>query len=175
MFEELRGAIGPFYLYIKALHVIAAAIWGFSTAVAWTYYLKPALRSARAHPDDPVRIARRDDLMDRFDRGAAFEHVAFVVLVVTALAMIWISRVDLTTWSYVTAKLWIGVVVIVPMEALDVYLAHLGGNKARLRAAGDHARHERMMALHWRFLRVTEAIVVILVPAMFVIAVAKPF
>ncbi len=175
MIGEIRAALGPFYLYIKAVHVISAAVWSFSTAVAWVYYLKPALRAARRHPDDPRRRARRDELMERFDRGAAIEHVAFAFLVVTAGLMLWLGRFDLSRWSFVTAKVWIGVLVIVPMEAFDIYLSHMGGNKARIRATGDDARYERMMHLHWIFLRITEPIIVFLVPAMFVIAVAKPF
>ena len=65
MVAELRAAIGPYTLYIKAVHVLSVAIWSFSTAVAW-----------------------------------------------------------------VNAKLWVGILVIVPMEAFDIYLSHLGGNKA---------------------------------------------
>ena len=175
MTEELRTAILPAYLYIKAVHVLSAAIWGFSTAVAWAYYLKPALRAARAHPDDPARIRRRNEFMDRFDRGAAFEHYAFAVLVATSVLMLWLANVDLTRWSFVTAKVWIGVLIILPMEAFDIYLAHLGGNKAKVRATGDDARHELVMGWHWTFLRVTEPVVILVVPAMFVIAIAKPF
>lgn len=175
MIESIRAALGPWYPYLKALHVLSAALWSFSTAVAWIYYLKPALRAARRDPDDAARLARRNEFMERFDRGAALEHVAFVVLVVTAGLMLWLGRVDPFAWSFVTAKLWIGVLVLVPMEAFDVYLSHLGGSKAHLRATGDDARYERMMDLHWTFFRVTEPIIVVLVPAMFVIAIAKPF
>jgi hypothetical protein len=175
MIEELRTALGPWYLYIKAIHVLSAAIWSFSTAVAWGWYLKPAFRAAHRRPEDPTLRARRDALMERFDRGASLEHAAFAVLVPTALLLIWIGRVDLARWSSVSAMLWIGVVVIVPMEAIDLHLSHLGGNKARIRALGDPARYERAMERHWRFLRVTEPIVMLLVPAMFVIAIAKPF
>ena len=175
MLEELRAAVGPFYLHIKALHVLSAAVWSFSTAVAWAYYLKPALLAARAEPADARRRARRDDFMDRFDRGAALEHYAFVVLVVTAVLLLWLANVDLTRWSFFTAKVWLGVLVILPMEAFDIYLAHLGGNKARVRATGDAERHERVMEWHWTFLRITEPIVVVLVPTMFFLAIVKPF
>ncbi len=173
--EELRAAIGPWYPYIKALHVVSVAIWSFSTMVAWAFYLKPALVSARRHPDDPARRARRDDRMDRFDRGAAIEHVAFPVMVITALVMLWMNRVDLARWSFLTAKILVGVLIIVPMEAADIYLSHLGGNKARVRATGDDARYEQVMEWHWWFLRITEPLVLILIPTMFVIAIAKPF
>jgi len=173
--EDLRTAIGPYYLYIKAIHVLSAAVWGFSTAVAWAYFLKPALRAARRHPEDATLRARRDVFMERFDRGVALEHVAFALLVLTAVLMLWITGADLTRWSFVTALLWLGILILVPMEAVDIYLSHLGGNKARVRAAGDSSRYEQMMDWHWKFLRFSEPVVIVLVPAMFVIAIAKPF
>jgi hypothetical protein len=173
--EELRAAIGAYYLYIKAIHVLSAAIWGFSTAVAWAYFLKPALSAARRHPEDATLRTRRDVFMERFDRGASLEHVAFVLLVLTAVLMLWVTEADLTRWSFITALLWLGILVIVPMEAVDIYLSHLGGNKARVRATGDRERYEQMMDWHWKFLRTTEPVVIVLVPAMFVIAIAKPF
>lgn len=104
MIEEARAAVAPFYLYIKAVHVLSAAVWSFSTAVAWIFYLKPTLQAARLNPGDPVLRARRDNFMERFDRGASLEHVAFVLLVCTALLLLAIGRVDLTRWNFVTAK-----------------------------------------------------------------------
>ncbi|MCL4683416.1 hypothetical protein KJ059_01550 [Myxococcota bacterium] len=175
MSEELRAAIAPFYLHIKFVHVLAAAIWSFSTSVAWAWYLKPILRSARRHPEDASRRARRDDFMDRFDRGASLEHYAFVLLVLTAGLMLWVLQVDLARWSFLTAKAWIGVLIILPMEAFDIYLSHLGGNKARVRASDTAERLEQAMDWHWRFLRITEPIVMILVPTMFFLAITKPF
>jgi uncharacterized membrane protein len=173
--EEIRAALAPYYLYIKAVHVMAAALWAFSTAVAWVFYLKPALRRAARAPEDAEARDRRDHYLELFDRGAGIEHVALIVLVATALLMIWLARVDLARWSFVTAKLWLGVLVILPMEAADIYLSHLGGNKERIRRSGDMARYRRMVRHHTTFLRITEPIVVVLVPLLFVLAVAKPF
>ncbi len=175
MTEALRAAIGAYFPYIKALHVLSAGLWGFSTAVAWSYYLKPALRAARRNPDDPALRSRRDEFMKRFDRGARIEHVAFAVLVVTSLLMLWIAQVDLARWNYITAMLWLGILIILPMEIVDIYLSHLGGNKSRLHAKGDADAYERAMDWHWTFLRVTEPLVMVLVPIMFLIAIVKPF
>jgi hypothetical protein len=173
--DEIRTALAPWYPYVKAVHVMAAAVWAFSTAVAWVMYLKPALRRAARAPEDLEARERRDRYLELFDRGVLGEHVAFAVLVVTALALLWLGRVDLGSWSFVTAKLWIGILVIAPMEAVDIYLSHLGGNKAGIRRTGDRARYERMVRRHTRFLYVTEPIVVVIVPLLFVLAVAKPF
>jgi hypothetical protein len=173
--EEMRLALGPFYLYIKALHVFSVGIWSFSTAVAWSFYLKPALRAARRNPEDPTLRARRDEFMRRFDSGTWLEHVAFVLLVLSAAVMLWITQVDLTRWSFVTLMFWLGIFVILPMEVIDIYLSHLGGNKAHLRDKGDSEGYERAMEWHWTFFCITEPLVIVLVPTMFLIAIVKPF
>jgi len=172
---DLHALLAPYYPVVKAIHVLAAGVWSFSTAVAYAYYLKPAIQRAARHPDDPTARARLDRLMETFDRGAAPEHVAFALLVATAALMLWLGRFDVTRWSFVAAKVWIGIAVILPMEAIDIHLSHLGGNKARIRRTGDQARYERAMAQHRLFLRVTEPLVMVLIPLMFVLAVVKPF
>lgn len=173
--EALQSALAPFYLYIKAIHVISAALWSFSTAVAWVMYLKPALVAAGRSPEDAQAVRRRDEFMERFDTGASIEHVALVIMAVTGLAMIWIREVNLFHWSFIPFKFWIGVIVILPMEVVDIWLSHMGGNKHRLRKAGDRDRYDQVMGWHMLFLRVTEPLVVVLIPTMFIIAVAKPF
>ena len=60
--------------------------------------------------------------------------------------MLWLGGFDLTRWSFVSAKLWIGILVILPMEVIDIHLSHLGGNKARIRRSGEPGRYERTMA-----------------------------
>jgi hypothetical protein len=173
--DEVRAVFDPYFLAIKAVHVLAASLWAFSTAVAYSYFVKPAFRRVERRPNDPGVRAIRDRSMEAFDRGAAIEHWALLVMVVTAILLLWLGRVDLTRWNSVTAMLWIGVLVILPMEGLDIYLAHLGGNKERIRQSGDLERYERMLARHRTFLRATEPVIMILVPAMFFIAIAKPF
>lgn len=173
--EALQEAISPYYFWIKAIHVISAALWSFSTAVAYVSYLKPAIVAVRRHPHDPTRRATLDDFMERFDRGAIVEHVALVVMAATALLMIWIRDVDLLRWSFIPLLFWLGVLVITPMELLDIWLAHLGGNKAHLRLAGDRERYDRVLGWHLTFLRVTEPLVIVLIPTAFTLAIVKPF
>jgi len=175
MIDEIRSALGAYYLHIKWIHVMSAAVWSFSTAVAYVNYLKPAIVSAHRHPGDEASRKRRDEFMERFDKDAELEHYALAILIVTAALMLWLARVDLTHWSYFTAKVWIGILVIAPMEAIDIYLAHLGANKARVKATGDMERYEQVMRWHLLFLRITEPLVIILIPTMFFIAIVKPF
>ena len=173
--DELRGLLVPHYASLKALHAITAMIWGWSTAVAWIYYLKPAFRRALAHPDDAELQERRDRMMEAFDRGVVIEHVAFPLLLATGLAMLWIGGFTLRAWSWLSFKLLIVSLVFVPIEVADYHLAHFGGNKARARRSGNLARYRRSMRQHWVFLRVTEPVIALLVPFVIYLAVAKPF
>jgi hypothetical protein len=173
--EQLRVALAPWYLSIKALHVFAAMAWAWSTAVAWLHYLKPAFRRAHAHPDDAELQRRRDAMMEAFDRGALIEHVAFPVLLASGLALLWIGGYPLAAWTWLSAKLLLVSLVFVPMEIADYYLSHFGGNKARARRSGDSARYRRLMDVHWRFFRITEPLVAVFVPIVVYLAVAKPF
>ncbi|MCP5057031.1 MAG: hypothetical protein GY937_09950 [bacterium] len=173
--DELRVWLSPHYAVIKSVHVLVAAIWSFSTSVAWVWYLKPALRRARRKPDDPKARQVRDHMMEAFDRGAMLEHVAFAILVLTAILMLIAGGFDLMRWSYVTAMFWIGIFLIVPMEIVDIHLSHLGGNKKRIRSSGDMELYERKMGQHWAFLRISEPVVIVLIPLMFFIAIVKPF
>ena len=173
--DELRALLAPHYLSLKAVHVLAAMVWGWSTAVAWIYYLKPAFRRALAHPEDAALEQSRDQMMEAFDRGVVLEHVAFPLLLVTGLAMLWVAGFTLRAWSWLTLKLLIVALVFLPMEIADYHLSHFGGNKARARRSGNLARYRELMRTHWLFFRVTEPLVALLVPLVVYLAVAKPF
>lgn len=67
-----------------------------------------------------------------------------------------------------------------PMEILDIWLCHFGGNKYRTRETGDlelyeHILYEHIVGPHWLFLRITTPLVIVLVPFMIHLAIVKPF
>lgn len=173
--DSLRQGLAPAYGWLKALHVLAVMAWAWSTAVAYIYFIKPAYRRALRDPDDAGARAERDRFMELFDRGVVIEHVAFLIILATGLLLLWISGFTVLKWTWLGAKLLLVAVVFVPMEIADAYLAHGAGNKRRLRRAGQGDRHEHMMERHWRFFRVTEPIVMVLIPMAIVLAIAKPF
>ena len=57
--EALHGALLPYYLEIKFVHLFMVAMWSFSTAVAYRNYIVPIFRAWQAAPDDPQRVAAR--------------------------------------------------------------------------------------------------------------------
>jgi hypothetical protein len=127
-------------------------------------------------PDDPERRRARDFALEQFDRGAVMEHVAFPLLLLTGLLLLvaggWSAGLR---WDWLSLKLAIVVAIFIPMEVVDVWLAHLGGNKTRLRKAGDPERLERVLRFHWGFLRVTTYIIVVFVPITLYLVIVKPF
>lgn len=174
MLHSLHDALAPLYLQIKFLHVFFAMIWAFSTAVAYSYYVKGAFLKWERSPDDPVAVQRRNWAIEQFDRGAILEHVAFPILMVTGPLMYWLGPWD-TNSTWLMIKLAVIALVFVPMEAFDYWLAHFGGNKEKLRKRNLPERYERAVRLHWRFLKVTTPLVMVFIPLLVWLAVTKPF
>lgn len=171
----LFEALQTHYLNIKFLHVISVAMWSFSTAVAYRDYIVPAFKSAGRHPDDPERIARRNWAMERFDKGAILEHVAFPLVLITGAIMFWTGDWSLASWSWFSAKMLIVALIFFPIEVVDYYISHFGGNKAKIRATGNMERYEAMMQFHWLFFRVTAVLIVIFIPLTYYLAITKVF
>ncbi len=174
--ESLRVALVPHYLQIKFFHLFSVMIWGLSTAVAYTWYVRVAHMRWQRKPDDPEARMRRDWAFEQFDRGVVLEHVAFPIVLATGLLLFWLSgyRV-LGPFNWLTLKFLIVVFIYIPMEVVDISLAHLGGNLVRVRKKGDMDHYERVLASHWLFLRITTPIVIIFVPLVIYLAVVKPF
>ena len=174
MLDAFATALAPYYLHIKFIHLLAVAAWLFSTSVAYTNYLVPILRAWQRNPDEAELVRLRNWAMERFDDGAKIEHVAFPVILVTGpLLMLAAGWSPLHGWF--ALKLVLVVMVFVPIEVIDYYLAHFGGNKEQLRLAGDAAGYENAMHVHWWFLVITTPIVAISIPFTIYLAVVKPF
>jgi hypothetical protein len=112
--------------------------------------------------------------MERFDQGVVLEHVAFPIVLASGLLMVWLAGWSWQDVNWLSLKLGIVLVIFVPMEIIDYYLSHLGGNKRKIRATGNAARYEAMTRLHWQFFRVSTPLVVVFVPLLFYLAITKP-
>jgi hypothetical protein len=172
--EELRFLLLPWYLQIKFFHLLMVAMWSFSTAVAFRDYLAPVFRAWSRNPERSDLIARRDEAIERFDNGAVLEHIAFPLVLFTGLLMVWLGSWTWEEVNWLTIKLGIVLIVFLPMEILDYYLSHFGGNKGKIRTACNTQRYEQMILLHWKFLRVSTPLAIVFIPALFYLAVTKP-
>lgn len=173
MLDTLRDALAAHYLIIKFFHLLLVMIWAWSTAVAYGWYIRPAFLKWQRQPGNAAYKARRDWVFEQFDRGAVLEHIAFPGVLLTGLLLVWIGPWHLGIGWFV-AKLAIIAVVFIPMEVVDYYLSHFGGNKYALRQREDASRYDAMILHHWRFFRITTPLVATLIPTVIYLAVVKP-
>lgn len=172
--ESIQQLLASYYLEIKTIHLLAIALWSFSTAVAYRDYVVPAFSEWFKNPDDLDALEKRNWVMERFDRGAQLEHVAFPIAIITGLCMIWLANWPLQAINWLSIKLAIMLVIFLPVEIIDYHLAHFGGNKEKLRKRNNPQQYHRITLLHWNFLRITAPVVVVFIPLIVYLAVVKP-
>lgn len=173
MLASIQATFAPYYLYIKFIHLFFVMIWAWSTAVAYTWYVKTAFIRWEKSPDDPETIRRRNYAIEQFDKGVIFEHVAFPVVIVTG-PLLWVITGYSLDNAWLLLKLLIVVFIFLPMEAFDYHLSHFGGNKSKLRKRGETEKYETAIRQHWMFLKVTTPLIVVFVPLTVFLAVVKP-
>ncbi|MEZ5504559.1 MAG: hypothetical protein R3F47_05995 [Gammaproteobacteria bacterium] len=174
MLESLRELLAPAYLYIKFIHVFFVMIWSWSTAVAYSWYVKGAFLRWERSPSDPQLIQRRNWAIEQFDKGVVLEHVAFPIILITGPLLYFIGPWNLS-FGWMVAKLAIVILVFVPMEVADYWLSHFGGNKEKLRKRNLPEQYEKAIQMHWRFLKISTPLITIFMPAAIFLAVTKPF
>lgn len=174
MIDFLQSALAPYYLYIKFVHVIFVMMWVFSTMMAYGHYLLPVMKAWRRNPQDVQVIAMRDWVMERFDEGAVYEHIAFPIVLITG-PLLYIAGGWNTGVGWLDLKLLIVIGLFIPIEVMDFYLSHFGGNKRKIRESGDMASYERHVHMHWWFFLVTTPAVMIYGVLVVFMAVTKPF
>ena len=173
MLEEIRQALQPWYLQIKFIHLITVMIWSFSTAVAYTWYVRSAWLGWQKNPDDAARKQRRDWAMEQFDKGAVLEHIAFPFLLISGGLLFWITGWNLDS-PWLALKLVLVAGIFVPMEMVDYWLSHFGGSKRQWRNKDDNHRYEKLMHWHWLFFRISTPLVALFIPLIIYLAVTKP-
>lgn len=174
MVDAVIEFVGTHYIWFKFIHMLFAMIWVWSTSVAYTSYLVPVFRAWLKNPNDPDHIQMRNWVMERFDHGVQLEHIAFPVLLLTGPLLMMAGG-----WGpgdgWMAAKLVLVVLLFLPIEIFDYWLSHFGGNKERLRMAGDAEAYEASIHRHWWFLVVTTPVISIFAIGMLFLAIVKPF
>jgi uncharacterized membrane protein len=174
MVELIREVLAPFYIYIKAIHILAIMAWIWSTSVAYAFYLVPAFKAWRRNPNDPEIVAFRNWAIERFDDGAVYEHIAFPLILITGPLLLIIGGWNLSV-GWLVLKLLIVFGIFLPIEALDYYLSHGPGNKVKLRTAGNAQGYELAVHRHWWFLLLSSPVVMVFAFAIVILAVVRPF
>ncbi len=168
--------LASYYLQIKFFHVACAMIWLASTSVAYINYLLPAIRAWQRAPDNELLIQQRNIAMERFDKGVLLEHAAFPLLLISGLLLL-VAGPWGPSHFWLALKLCIVVLVFLPIEVLDYWLSHFGGNKKAIRESGlaDVAlSYERAIQQHWLFLVVSTPVIAVSGVLVLYLAVVKP-
>ncbi len=174
MIPFLQDTLGPYYIYLKFIHLTFVMIWLWSTAVAFAYYLVPVFKAWRRNPGDNRIIELRNWAMERFDHGVNYEHIAFPIVILTG-PLLWIVGGWTPASGWFVVKLLIVFGLFLPIEIMDYYLAHFGGNKRRLRKSGDAVKYEQAVYYHWLFLVVISPPVMVFGVITIFLSVVKPF
>ncbi len=80
-----------------------------------------------------------------------------------------------TATNWLLLKIILVCLVAIPIEIVDYHLSHFGGNKRRLREAGDMAGYERSIQQHWMFFLVTSPPIMVFAVLIVFLAITKPF
>ncbi|MCC7489140.1 MAG: hypothetical protein IT485_05775 [Gammaproteobacteria bacterium] len=174
MLQLLTTIVSPYYLYIKFLHVTAALGWVWSASTAYAYYLLPVMKAWRRNPGDAEIIPVRNWALERFEEAVIYEHVLFPIVLVTGPLM-YLAAGFRPGVAWMDLKLLIVVGLFIPIEIMDYYMSHFGGNKYRIRASGDMVRYEHMVHRHWWLILVTTPAVMVYGLLIVLLAIAKPF
>jgi len=174
MIEFIREVLGPYYLQIKFVHVVFVAMWVFSTSVAYAFYILPVFKAWRRNPHDPEILVARNWVMERFDDGVSYEHIAFPMVLITG-PLLYILGGWNTSMAWLDLKLLIVIGLFIPVEIIDFYMSHFGGNKRKIRDSGDMEKYERYMQRHWWFFLVTTPAVMVYGVLLMYLAITKPF
>ncbi|MCA8905103.1 MAG: hypothetical protein KDA43_09795, partial [Hyphomonas sp.] len=116
----------------------------------------------------------RNWVMERFDQGASYEHIAFPIVLITGPLLFWVGGYNASV-GWLMLKLLFVVGIFIPIEVTDYYLAHFGGAKHRYREAGDAPGYERAVQRHWWFLLLSSPVIMITAMIVLFLAITKPF
>jgi len=173
MIEFVREIAAPYYVYIRAIHVIAVMAWVWRTSVAYAFYLVPIFKAWRRNPGDRDLITMRNWAIERFDEGAVYEHVAFPLIMITGPLLYIIGGWNAGV-GWLMLKLLIVFGIFLPIEMMDYHLSHGAGNKTKIRASGDMVAYETAVHRHWWFLLLTSPTVMIFAFAIILLATIRP-
>jgi uncharacterized membrane protein len=165
--------LAPYYFYIKFFHLFFVMMWAMSALGAYLCYLRPTIYALQADPGDKKLEERLVWAYEQFDKTVVFEHIAFPIVLISGLLMFLATGWSLET-PWMLIKLLIVVLVFVPLEIADTWIAHVWGPRVSRERQMDPEAWNEMRASHWKFLRRTAPIIRYTVPIVIFLAVVKP-
>ena len=161
------------YFFVKFIHVFFVMMWAMSAVGAYVFYLRATVYDLRDNPGDPKLQERLVWAYEQFDKTVILEHIAFPIVLVTGATMFVLGGWTLAS-HWLAVKLAIVVFIFIPMELLDIWISHVLGPRISRRRKTAPNEWDEGRALHLKFLQWMSPTVRITVPAVLLLAVAKP-
>lgn len=164
-----------YYPQLVFVHVLSVMIWLWSAAIAYTSFVSTAWKEWRKDPTNELLRERRNWVFYHYEKGLILEHGAMVVTLITGPLLVWLSGMDYMSIKWLLMKALIAFAVLLPLEIIDSWLAHFGGNKRGLKAQGvSDEKFERYMRINWSFLTLSAPVAVAAILITVYLAVVKP-
>ena len=140
------------------------------------FYVRPTLTAAAKDPENQELQRRRDWVLEQFDRTVILEHIAFVLILITGLLLYESGAASLHD-GWFAVKIAIVVVVFIPLEIYDIWLSHIAAPRATRAkdAGGSRADYDLFRRRYVGFLRGVTPLILLTVPTVLILALAKPF
>jgi len=158
------------YVILKAIHIASLIFWLGPTLGAWWL-----LRTTTHRFGEPSMTSQF--LYQMFLKITGIEHIALLTLLLTGLAMAVLTQSFTQGWFIM--KLLLVVVVVLPLEAIDIWYCHY-----KLPAL-FHSRHpsrpyavqekQLLNSYHYRFVPLALICLPLAVMSIFWLVIGKPF
>jgi len=162
------------FVVFKTIHVLAATLWAFSTIGPMRFYVRPTLAAAERDPENEELQRRRDWVLEQFDRTVMLEHVAFAAILLTG-PMLYITGAAMLDQTWFAIKIAVVVAIFIPLEIYDVWLSHIAAPKETSAKHDNPLRYAAFRRRYVAFLKGVTPLILLTVPAVLILALAKPF
>jgi uncharacterized membrane protein len=174
MLDALQPWVLDHFLTVKTVHVISAFLWAFSTITPMMFYVVPTIKKMQATPEDPELKRRGHWVLEQMDSVVILEHLALILLLGTGLLLYSSGIVSFAT-GWFKVKMIIVIGFFIPLEIFDIWFSHVKAPRMTREKDHDPGRYEDFRAFYYKYLVGLAPPIVLTVPTVLILALAKPF
>lgn len=172
--DVVQSFVLSHFMGIKALHIVSAMLWAFTTAAPMLFYVMPTMKKVKANPENQELKRRGEWVLEQMDRVVILEHGALAVLLCTGV-LLYISGIAGFSNGWFVAKMAIVIGFFIPMEIYDIWLTHVKAPRMTREKSADPVRYEAFRAFYYKYLMGLAYPIMVFIPAVLILALTKPF
>lgn len=161
------------YSFLKVLHLLSFALWLGPSTAGYLFLLK--LKGL--HGGFPPGSAPAwQESWRAFCSLVDLEHIGFLFLLGSGGSMVLLGWWPLAGFSWISLKLLLVALFLLPLEIADVYVVNflIQPSLTLAERSGNQERFQKALAAHKTLTLVSVPLLLILIPLMLYLAVAKP-